>query len=209
MLSLLKLKNVALIDSLEIEFGEGLNLLTGETGSGKSIIVDSLGALTGARVSADLIKQGEQSAKIEGLFSLTEPERVTELVEKGGIEFGDGELIIRRELFAAGKNRIFVNNHLVTQTFLRSLGPHLVDIHGQGEQAALFDTALHMAMLDRVSGTDNLRTQIAEAFRQWSEIKQTIANLQRDDANKLQLIDILKFQVSEITAARMEIGEDA
>src|SRR5688572_24807524 len=109
MLTLLKIKNIALIDSLEVEFGEGLNLLTGETGSGKSIIVDSLGALTGDRVSSDLIKEGEQAATIEGLFSIELDGELARLFEEAGIEVDDNELIVRRELSLTGKNRVFVN----------------------------------------------------------------------------------------------------
>src|SRR5687767_8113204 len=108
MLTLLKIKNIALIDYLEVEFGAGLNLLTGETGSGKSIIVDSLGALTGARVSSDLIKEGEQSAIIEGLFSLPGANELPAIFEDTGIEADGDELIVRRELSLAGKNRVFV-----------------------------------------------------------------------------------------------------
>src|SRR5882724_7739062 len=142
MLSLLKIKHIALIDKAEIEFGGGLNLLTGETGSGKSIIVDSLGALIGERVSNDLIKQGEGSARIEGIFSVAALPEFLGLMDQSGIEIAgiaEPELVIRRDISLMGKNRVFVNDQLVTQGFLKSLGPLLVDIHGQGEQAALYD----------------------------------------------------------------------
>src|SRR4029078_3273925 len=144
MLSLLKIKNIALIDELELEFGHGLNLLTGETGSGKSIIVDSLGALTGERVSSDLIKEGQDAARIEGLFSMDADTALKTVLDQGGLEHEDEdeiELIIRSDLSQSGKNCIFVNGQLVTQAFLKKLGTYLVDIHGQGEQAALFDIA--------------------------------------------------------------------
>jgi len=135
MLAFLKVKNIALIDEIEIEFGEGLNLLTGETGSGKSIIVDSLGALTGERVSSDLIKEGQQSAQIEGLFSIKATNALRSIFDETGIELDAGEeveLIVRRELTNAGKNRIFINNQMVTQTILKKIGALLVAIHGQG-----------------------------------------------------------------------------
>src|SRR5205814_2023521 len=122
MLTLLKIKNIALIDSLEVEFGDGLNLLTGETGSGKSIIVDSLGALTGDRVSSDLIKEGEQSATIEGLFSVARSGELAPLFEESGIELDSDEIIVRRELSTTGKNRVFINNQLVTQGLLKRAG---------------------------------------------------------------------------------------
>src|SRR5688500_806825 len=147
MLAFLKVKNIALIDEIEIEFGKGLNLLTGETGSGKSIIVDSLGALTGERVSSDLIKEGQQSAQIEGLFSVKATDNLRKIFDETGIEIDTGddvELIVKRELSNAGKNRIFINNQMVTQTILKKIGALLVAIHGQGEHAALFEPANHL-----------------------------------------------------------------
>ena len=151
MLTLLKINNIALIDELEIEFGAGLNLLTGETGSGKSIIVDSLGAVIGDRVSSDLIKEGEQTARIEGLFTLKNFNAIRDVLDQAGIEVEDGisaELIVRRELSRSGKNRIFINNQLATQALLKSVGSIVAEIHGQGEQAALFDVSRHIEMLD-------------------------------------------------------------
>lgn len=210
MLTLLKIRNIALIDSLEVEFGPGLNLLTGETGSGKSIIVDSLGALTGERVSSgDLIKEGEQSATIEGLFSLSELKDLMPIFDESGIAVEDDELIVRRELSLAGKNRVFVNNHLVTQGFLKRIGAFLVDIHGQGEQASLFDPATHLEMLDAFAGVSDERTSTAEAYRQWSATRKELAELRQDESDKLQLLDILKFQVNEIGRAALKTGEDA
>ncbi len=125
MLSLLKIKNIALIDELQLEFSHGLNLLTGETGSGKSIIVDSLGALTGERISSDLIKEGANQAQIEGLFNLIPSANLHEIFYESGIESDDAveiDVIVRRELSLNGKNRIFVNNQLVTQNVLKKTG---------------------------------------------------------------------------------------
>ncbi len=211
MLSLLKIKNIALIDTLEIEFGAGLNLLTGETGSGKSIIVDSLGALTGERVSNDLIKEGEESAGIEGLFTVTADPTVTKLLDESGIEIdggGEVELIVRRELSLSGKNRVFVNNQLVTQGFLKSLGPYLADIHGQGEQAALYDIETHIGMLDQFADVDRLKADVAEVYHHWSVTKTELGMLEKNEAEKLQLLDILRFQVKEIKDANPQPGED-
>ena len=208
MLTLLKIKNIALIDSLEVEFGAGLNLLTGETGSGKSIIVDSLGALTGDRVSSDLVKEGEESATIEGLFSLRNDD-LKPIFDESGIEIDGDELIVRRELSLSGKNRVFVNNQLVTQTFLKRIGAFLVDIHGQGEQASLFDPATHLELLDAFASVQSERSRCAEAYRVWSSTRNELEALRQDESNKLQLIDILKFQVEEIRRANLELGEDA
>jgi len=211
MLSLLKIKNIALIDRLEIEFGGGLNLLTGETGSGKSIIVDSLGALTGDRVSSELIKEGEDSAQIEGLFTVTANTELRTIFDESGIDLDAGDeadVIVRRELSNLGKNRIFVNNQLVTQGFLKKVGPRLVDIHGQGEQTTLFSTAYHLEILDEFADLKDLRQRTAEAHHHWSVTKTELGMLQQNEAEKLQMLDILRFQVDEITRAGLQAGED-
>lgn len=212
MLNLLKIRNIALIDSLEIEFGQGLNLLTGETGSGKSIIVDSLGALTGERVTNDLVKDGADSAQIEGLFSVEASPAVLEILQDAGIGIdGDAEieLIIRREISLTGKNRIFVNDRLVTAAFLKNLSPFLVDIHGQGEQTSLFDPDTHLELMDEYSRVGSLREKTAEAFAAWSRARADLAELQRGESEKLQLLDILRFQVDEIRRADLKIDEEA
>src|SRR5215204_3997316 len=211
MLSLLKIRNIALIDELELEFAGGLNLLTGETGSGKSIIVDSLGALTGERISSDLIKEGTTSAQIEGLFTVRPDAILTEAFDESGIELDDAgeiDLIVRRELAATGKNRIFINNQLVTQAFLRKIGAFLVDIHGQGEQATLFNASTHLEMLDEFANSENLCGKTSEKFRKLTEVRREIESLHEDEAQKLQLLDILQFQVEEIGKANLQTGED-
>jgi DNA repair protein RecN (Recombination protein N) len=210
MLSLLKIKNIALIDSLEAEFGPGLNLLTGETGSGKSIIVDSLAALTGERVSSDLIKDGADSARIEGLFSILVTPELRAVMDESGIEIeteGETDLIVRRELSLSGKNRVFINDQLATTTLLKRIGPLLVDIHGQGEQASLFDPRSHLEMLDEFARTGDPMESVANAFREWNAIRDELAELKRDEAEKLQLVDILKFQVDELKRAGLKPGE--
>ncbi len=211
MLSLLKIKNIALIDELQLEFAKGLNLLTGETGSGKSIIVDSLGALTGDRLSSDLIKEGEQNAQIEGLFNLVSSEILRAIFDESGIELEESKdvgLIVRRELTANGRNRIFVNNQLVTQAFLKKIGAFLVDIHGQGEQATLFNPATHLEMLDEYANLSAVRKNVAEKYKGLANIQREIENLRADEAQKLQLLDILQFQVDEIKKVSLKIGED-
>jgi DNA repair protein RecN (Recombination protein N) len=211
MLTLFKINNIALIDSLEIEFGAGLNLLTGETGSGKSIIVDSLGAVTGDRISTDLIKEGEQTARIEGLFTLDASARLLSTLNEVGIELEKGapaELIIRRELSRSGKNRVFINDQLATRALLRSIGQHLADIHGQGEQAALFDVASHAEMLDEAGKLTDMRAHVKEAHRHLERINTELGMLQQNEAEKLQLLDILRFQITEIEKAGLRDGED-
>jgi DNA repair protein RecN (Recombination protein N) len=211
MLSLLKIKNIALIDEIQLEFAAGLNLLTGETGSGKSIIVDSLGALTGERVSSDLIKEGAGNAQIEGLFQINSNADLNRIFDESGIEFDDAasvELIVRRELAATGKNRIFVNNQMVTQAFLKRIGTFLVDIHGQGEQATLFNPATHLEMLDEYARAENVRGRVARKYAELAAIQKELRHLREDEAQKLQLLDILRFQVEEIGKAALKAGED-
>lgn len=211
MLSLLKIKNIALIDELEIEFARGLNLLTGETGSGKSIIVDSLGALTGERVSSDLIKEGTTQAQIEGLFNLKSNADLHEMFYESGIDIDDADeidLIVRRELSASGRNRIFINNQLVTQSFLKRIGAFLVDIHGQGEQTTLFSPANHLEILDEYAGISDERAKVSEKYHEMASVRRELETLREDEAQKLQLLDILQFQVDEIKKINLKIDEE-
>ncbi len=211
MLSLLKIKNIALIDELSIEFAGGLNLLTGETGSGKSIIVDSLGALTGDRVSGDLIKEGEEKAQIEGLFVVNAEPDFNVLLEESGIDIDktkEFELIVRRELAANGRNRVFVNNQLVTQTLLKEIGTRLADIHGQGEQTTLFNPACHVEILDGFTKAEKESESVRGLFAAMQNIRRELTALREDDAQKLQLLDILRFQTDEIKRAGLHEDED-
>ena len=188
-----------------------MNLLTGETGSGKSIIVDSLGALTGDRVYSDLIKEGEENAQIEGLFVIDMQNGFREIFDESGIELEnlkEIELIVRRELSLSGRNRIFVNNQLVTQNFLKKIGTFLVDIHGQGEQTTLFSPANHLEILDEYAGIAKEREIIAAQFQEMTKVRKEIANLREDEAQKLQLLDILRFQVDEIKKLNLKIDEE-
>ncbi len=211
MLEFLKVKNIALIDEIEIEFGDGLNLLTGETGSGKSIIVDSLGTLTGDRISSDLIKSGQDSARIEGLFSVVLTSELRQNLSDFGIDY-EGEktteIIVRRELSTSGKNRVFINGQLTTQAALKQIGPLLATIHGQGEHTALFDPSNHLELLDAFADSENEREMTAKAYRQWNSVRSELEELRSADSQKLQLLDVLRFQIDEIEKAALKQGED-
>jgi len=223
MLTLLSISNIALIDELRVEFDHGLNLLTGETGSGKSIIVDALGVLIGGRFTSDLLKSGSERAFIEGLFSVARTRELQTLLAAAGIEIansqsvegttdevdGPQDLIIRRELSASGRNKIFINNQLATQSLLRDLRPFLVDIHGQGDQQTLFNADTHLELLDAFASLATLRREVAESYQRWSGHKRELEELQRGEAEKFQLVDILKFQIGELERAQLAIGEDA
>ena len=211
MLTFLNISNIALIDELNVEFDRGLNLLTGETGSGKSIIVDALGVLVGGRFTSDLLKAGRDRGFIEGLFSVARNRQLEELLSDAGIEADradDTEIIIRRELAANGRNKIFINNQLATQSLLRELQPFLVDIHGQGDQQTLFDTTTHLELLDAFASVAGLKEEVAACYKSWSSVKRELEAQGKEDAEKFQLIDILRFQIDELERARLVVGED-
>jgi len=233
MLQLLNISNIALIDDLRVEFDAGLNLLTGETGSGKSIIVDALGVLIGGRFTGDLLKSGTERGFIEGLFSVSRNPELDALLETSGILPSETEeapaspgsngkamparrelyeLIIRRELSGAGRNKIFINNQLATQSLLRDLRQFLVDIHGQGDQQTLFNPETHLELLDAFAGAagpGGLRDEVADAYQRFTELKRELNALRQDEAEKFQLVDTLRFQIEELERAQLAIGEDA
>jgi DNA repair protein RecN (Recombination protein N) len=211
MLTFLNISNIALIDELTVEFEGGLNLLTGETGSGKSIIVDALGVLIGGRFPSDLLKTGRDRAFIEGLFSVERNPELEQLLHAAGIDTDSTngtEIIIRRELAANGRNKIFINHQLATQTLLRELRPFLVDIHGQGDQQTLFDTHTHLELLDAFAGVAALKDEVAACYKRWSSLKGELEEHTTEEAERFQLIDILRFQIDELERARLVVGEE-
>ncbi len=207
MLQFLNISNIALIDDMQVEFESGLNLLTGETGSGKSIIVDALGVLIGGRFTNELLKSGAERGSIEGLFSVTSNAELEGLLENAGLAT-TSELIIRREISSTGRNKIFINNQLATHALLRDLRPFLVDIHGQGDQQTLFNPETHLELLDAFAGHGSLRDEVAEAYQRWTSLRRELDSLRHDEAEKFQLVDTLKFQIAELERAQLSIGED-
>ena len=216
MLQLLNINNIALIESLRVDFEKRLNLLTGETGSGKSIIVDALGILIGGRFSSELLKSGADRAFVEGLFLVSPHPQLRALLQTAGIDPDDAnenstgpfELIVRRELSATGRNKIFINNQLGTQSLLRELRPFLVDIHGQGDQQSLFNPSTHLELLDDFAGNEKLCDTTAAAFQKWESARQQRATLVSDEAKRFQLVDTLKYQIEELERAQLALGED-
>src|SRR5688500_14492800 len=209
MLQFLKISNSALIDELQVEFEAELNLLTGETGSGKSIIVDALGVLIGGRFASDLIKSGAERGSIEGLFIVGPNSDLEQLLETAGVDAASSEeLIIRRELSVGGRNKIFINNQLATHSLLRQVREFLVDIHGQGDQQTLFNPHTHLELLDSFAISDGLRDEVAATYRAWTALQRELDTLPRDDSEKFQLVDTLKFQIEELERAQLVIGED-
>jgi DNA repair protein RecN (Recombination protein N) len=208
MLVELIVENYAVVEQARLHFHAGLNLMTGETGSGKSIVVDSLGLLLGARASSEMIRTGANRARVTGIFAIEMRPEVGALLEEAGIELDDGELIVEREVAAAGKSRAFVANRPVTTAFLRQLAPALADIHGQSEQQLLFDTQTQRALLDKYARAGGQVEQVAQTFRQWRGVKAKLDELQRNEQEKLRLLDLWRFQRNEIDTAQPKTGED-
>lgn len=211
MLKSLNISNFAVINRLEVEFHQGLNLLTGETGSGKSIIVDALGLLLGGRGSAAQLRTGERMALIEGVFELNNSceRRVLEILSVADLEKErNAELIIRRELYANGRSRIFIDEQSATAATLRSLQPFLVEIHGQGEQRALLSAHSHREMLDSFGGCLTLRRKVSEAFSKWKTAGKALQQLERELAERDLAEDLLQYQLREIGTVDPHVGED-
>jgi len=214
MLQLLNISNIALIEDLQVEFDNGLNLLTGETGSGKSIIVDALGVLIGGRFSNDLLKSGTDRGFIEGLFLVNANTDLKQLLVDAGLDRLDEkdtetfELIIRREVSTTGRNKIFINNQLATLALLRDLREFLVDIHGQGEQQTLFSTDTHLELLDSFANNGSLRNEVGVAYENFKTVQRQLEALNRDEAEKFQLVDTLNYQIEELERAQLSVGED-
>lgn len=209
MLLELIVENYAVVEQSRIRFQEGLNVLTGETGSGKSIVVGSLGLLLGARASGDMIRSGETRARVSGIFSIAaKPEITAMLIEAGIDEANDEELIVEREIMANGKSRAFVANRPVTTAFLRQLAPALGDIHGQNEQQSLFSAQAQRNLLDAYAQAEELRGQIGKLFFEWRELGEKLEDLSRDEQEKLRLLDLWSFQRNEIDGVQPKPGED-
>ena len=208
MLLELAVENYAVIDRLRVRFYPGLNLLTGETGSGKSIVVDALGLLLGSRASSDMIRSGESRARVSGLFDLAGNGASREILETAGIETEEDELLIEREILANGKSRAYVGSRPATVSLLKDLAPHLGDIHGQHDQQLLFLPEAQLDMLDQFARNHEFRDHIRLLFRGWRSIETEIAELEKTEKDKLQLLDLWRFQEREIQGTAPKPGED-
>jgi DNA repair protein RecN (Recombination protein N) len=201
----LRLENYAVIDHVAVEFAPGLNLLTGETGAGKSILIDALSLLLGDKASSEVIRSGAERAVISAVFEV-EQNKVAPILEENGIDWEDGSLILRREIAAGGKGRVFVNNQPATVSALKALSPHLATVHAQNESILAFDAAARLALLDAFSGTDP--EAVSGAFAHWSGVRRRILELESDEQERRRLVDLWTFQRREIEEAKPRPGED-
>ena len=205
----LRLENYAVIDNLVVEFGPGLNLLTGETGAGKSILIDALALLLGDKASIDVIRAGAERAVVAAVFEAegAAEKALSKVLDENGLdESDDGALILRREIAAAGKGRVFVNNQPATVSVLKLLAPHLAIIHAQNESILLFDGPARLELLDAFAGSDP--EPVATAFAEWKSIRTRIDELERGEQDKLRLVDLWTFQKREIEEGKLQSGED-
>jgi DNA repair protein RecN (Recombination protein N) len=205
----LMVENYAVVERVRVKFHKGLNLLTGETGSGKSIVVDALGLVLGGRASADMVRSDTLRARVSAIFEAPEDPACRTLLEDAGVPIEDGELLIEREVSAEGKSRAFAGNRPVTVAWLRGLAPFLGDIHGQHDQQQLFSPAAQLQLLDESAGLEEQRTQVAELFARWKRVQEELEELNRSEQEKLRLADMWAFQRKELEAADVKPGEDA
>ena len=204
MLSLLHIENIAVIECADISFDQGFNVLTGETGAGKSIVIDAISAILGERAYRDMIRTGTNMASVRAVFT-----DVPELswFADNGVEY-DPETVIQRQIYLDGKNICRVNGSLVSVSILRKLGIQLINIHGQHDSASLFDEDNHLAFLDAFGDNEALRTDYAEKYAEVSKLRRQIDSMTMDESEKLRRMETLKYQISEIEKADLEAGED-
>jgi DNA repair protein RecN (Recombination protein N) len=212
MLKEINIKNFAIIDQLRVEFTSGLNVFTGETGAGKSIVVDALSLALGERASADLIRTGCQEATVEAAFELNGRSRkdVVAQLEEQGITMESGEdLIVRRVLSSAGKNKIYINGSLANLATLTALGERLADIHGQHEHQSLLSLDHQLELLDSFGGLESLRDEVGAGYNRLLGVRKELSELEAGERDRAQREDMLRFQATEIEAAQLKPGEDA
>lgn len=205
MLSLLHIENIALIQSADIRFEPGFNVLTGETGAGKSIVIDSIGAVLGERTSRELIRTGAKSALVTAVFTQVPP---LPWLEENGFPTGEEELLLQRELQGDGRNVCRIDGKLVTVAQLRELGRQLLNIHGQHDGQQLLDPASHLGYLDQFGGCQPLLESYQEAYRKWHGIRREMDKLQMDEAERSRRVDTLNYQIQELERAQLKAGED-
>lgn len=204
MLSLLHIENIAVIECADISFDKGFNVLTGETGAGKSIVIDAISAILGERAYRDMIRTGANKASVRAVF--TDVPAFAWFAENG-VEY-DPETVIQREVFLDGKNVCRVNGALVTVTILRKLGVQLIDIHGQHDSASLFDENSHLHFLDAFADNASLREDYLVKYNAVADLRREIERMTMDEGEKLRRMETLRYQIEEISKAELESGED-
>jgi DNA repair protein RecN (Recombination protein N) len=207
MLTDLYIKNFAIIDNLHASFQRGLNILTGETGAGKSIIIDAVNLVLGGRASADLIRSGEEEATVEAIFDLTGHPELASLLAQMGID-GDGELLVKRTIARSGKNRVFLNGGLSTLAVLAEVARRLINIYGQHESQTLLKPENHLYLLDGCGALEPVRLAYGTLYEQYRALREQLAALVTGEMEAAQRLDLLTFQSEEMASATLRPGED-
>ncbi|HEV2417318.1 MAG TPA: DNA repair protein RecN [Terriglobia bacterium] len=208
MLRELHIRNYAVVENLSLEFFPGLSVLSGETGSGKSILIDALGLVLGGRASPDVIRTGQERATVTAVFQLSG--EVNDWLEEFGLDGAlEKEVILRREIQAGGKSRLLVNDQPVTLTAIRSLARRIIDIHGQNEHVSLLARDAQLELLDQFAETEGRVNEVAGIFRRRQELQREMEALTQSEQERLRALDLLQFQVEELQNARLDPGEDA
>ena len=209
MLLEISIKNFAIIEEISLTFENGMTVLTGETGAGKSIIIDAMNLMLGARASLDVIRHGANKAEIEGLFSVGENAVLTQILEENGIEVTE-ELIIRREILQNGRSIGRINGQMVNLTTLRAVGQYLVDIHGQHDQEELMKPNMHIRMLDEFGDSQfaSVKKHYQDLFEHYRRLRKRVLTKQKNEQEHKARIEMLEFQIAEIEAAALKSGED-
>ncbi|HHT48995.1 MAG TPA: DNA repair protein RecN [Firmicutes bacterium] len=211
MLRELVIENFALIERLNLEFGPGFNIMTGETGAGKSIIIDTVSLLLGGRSSTEQVRVGADAAQIEGVFELESRPELLDLLTDWGIPIGDDQLlVVNREINKSGRSRCRMNGQIVTVLTLNKVGQFLMDIHGQHEHQSLFSAVSQRELLDRFGGEPLKKQadQVGELYRRWQGVKRELAALEMDEAEEKRRLELIDFQLQEIEAAQLQPGEE-
>jgi DNA repair protein RecN (Recombination protein N) len=203
-------RNLALIDELRLEFDPGFNVLTGETGAGKSIIIDALGLALGERFNAEMVRTGADSLWVEAVFTIDNRLDLRAFLEETGIPMEEATLIIQREVNNSGKNRCRVNGNLVTVLVLQKIGGYLIDIHGQHEHQSLLFSEKQMVLLDQYCGPEclDIRDQLQQLYQKWHQLTVDYQRIQQNQLETARKIDLLRYQTGEIENARLILGED-
>lgn len=210
MLQELTIDNLAIIKHLSLEFADQMTVLTGETGAGKSIIIDAVGLLAGGRGSQEFIRRGEEKLRLQGQFALTKDPELMALLDSMGIDHQDGTLIIMREIHRNGRNTIRVNGQLINTTMLRQIGAYLVDIHGQNEHQLLLQPEKHLGMLDQFAykKVNPLLQKYQEFYHRYTKLKAAVDKKQANEQQWAQRLDMLRYQVNEIEEAQLKENEE-
>ncbi len=211
MLSHLSIRNFAIIDALEIDFPEGMTVITGETGAGKSILVDALNLVLGGRGSLELIRTDAETAVVQAIFEVGEARRelLGPMLEERGIDAGDGQLVVRRQLCRSGRNKVFINGCVARLTTLQEVMQGIVDISGQHEHYSLMDSRGHVRILDAFAGLESQTERVSASVAQLRGLRREVQRLQSGERERLVRIDYLEFQLGEIDDAGLEPGEEA